>query len=417
MNLGGETLANGAQSNPEIFTVKENVPLAPPPVTTEEVLTLPASDLLSKLGTSTQGLSSEEAERRINVYGTNELARKMKRSGIISFLLHFKSPLILILLAAATFAGATGDIPDFTIIFVIVLISVSIDHYQESKAENAAELLREKVSTTATVLRDNTKKEVKLSQIVPGDIVFLSAGDIAPADARIITAKDLFINQSSLTGESFPVEKTANSLQPVKLTSGSITEWDNYLFMGTSVVSGSSMAVAAKTGGSTEYGKIAKKLVSKPPETEFERGVKGFSYLIMQVTFVLIIFVFIVLALFHRSLIESLLFAAALAVGLTPELLPMIITMNLSKGAVNMSKKGVVVKHLPSIENFGSMNVLCTDKTGTLTENSISLIMHVDFEGKDDDKVLLYSYLNSFYQTGLKSPLDEAILVHKEIST
>ena len=416
MNLGGETLANGAQSNPEIFTVKENVPLAPPPVTTEEVLTLPASDLLSKLGTSTQGLSSEEAERRINVYGTNELARKMKRSGIISFLLHFKSPLILILLAAATFAGATGDIPDFTIIFVIVLISVSIDHYQESKAENAAELLREKVSTTATVLRDNTKKEVKLSQIVPGDIVFLSAGDIAPADARIITAKDLFINQSSLTGESFPVEKTANSLQPVKLTSGSITEWDNYLFMGTSVVSGSSMAVAAKTGGSTEYGKIAKKLVSKPPETEFERGVKGFSYLIMQVTFVLIIFVFIVLALFHRSLIESLLFAAALAVGLTPELLPMIITMNLSKGAVNMSKKGVVVKHLPSIENFGSMNVLCTDKTGTLTENSISLIMHVDFEGKDDDKVLLYSYLNSFYQTGLKSPLDEAILVHKEIS-
>ncbi len=415
MNYGGENLANGAQSNPEIFTVKENVPLAPPPVTTEEVLTLPANDLLSKLGTSTQGLSSEEAERRINVYGTNELARKLKRSGIISFLLHFKSPLILILLAAATFAGATGDIPDFTIIFVIVLISVSIDHYQESKAENAAELLREKVSTTATVIRDNTKKEVKLSQIVPGDIIYLSAGDIAPADARIITAKDLFINQSSLTGESFPVEKTANSLQPVKLSSGSITEWDNYLFMGTSVVSGSSIAVAAKTGGSTEYGKIAKKLVAKPPETEFERGVKGFSYLIMQVTFVLIIFVFIVLALFHRSLIESLLFAAALAVGLTPELLPMIITMNLSKGAVNMSKKGVVVKHLPSIENFGSMNVLCTDKTGTLTENSISLIMHVDFEGKDDDKVLLYSYLNSFYQTGLKSPLDEAILVHKEI--
>ena len=176
----------------------------------------------------------------------------------------------------------------------------------------------------------------------------------------------------------------------------------------------SSTAVVAKTGGATEYGKIAKRLVAKPPETEFERGVKGFSYLIMQLTFVLIIFVFIVLALFHRGLVESLLFAAALAVGLTPELLPMIITMNLSKGAVNMSKKGVIVKHLPSIENFGSMNVLCTDKTGTLTENSISLVMHVDSEGKDDDKVLLYSYLNSYYQTGLKSPLDNAILVHKE---
>ena len=159
---------------------------------------------------------------------------------------------------------------------------------------------REKVSTTATVIRDNTKKELKLSQIVPGDIIYLSAGDIAPADARIITAKDLFINQSSLTGESFPVEKTANKLESVNLSSGSITEWNNYLFMGTSVVSGSSTAVVAKTGGSTEYGKIAKKLVAKPPETEFERGVKGFSYLIMQVTFVLVIFVFIVLALFHR---------------------------------------------------------------------------------------------------------------------
>ena len=409
-------MADGVHRNPEIFTVKENVPLVLPPVTTEEVLTLPADEVMSRIGTSTKGLSSEEAELRINVYGTNELAQKRKRSAIVSFLLHFKSPLIIILLAASIFAGATGDIPDFSIIFVIVLISVGIDHYQESKAENAAEMLKEKVSTTATVIRDNTKKELKLSQIVPGDITYLSAGDIAPADARIISAKDLFINQSALTGESFPVEKTPNKLESINLQSGSITEWNNYLFMGTSVVSGTATAVVVKTGGSTEYGKIAKKLVTKPPETEFERGVKGFSYLIMQVTFVLIIFVFIVLALFHRGIIESLLFAAALAVGLTPELLPMIITMNLSKGAVNMSKKGVIVKHLPSIENFGSMNVLCTDKTGTLTENKISLVMHVDTEGKDDDKVLLYSYLNSFYQTGLKSPLDDAIQVHKEIN-
>ena len=409
-------MADGVHRNPEIFTVKENVPLAQPPVSTEEVLTLPADQLMTRLVTSPQGLSSEEAERRLNVYGTNELARKQKRSAIASFLLHFKSPLIIILLAASVFAGATGDIPDFSIIFVIVLISVGIDHYQESKAENAAELLKEKVSTTATVIRDNTKKELKLSQIVPGDIIYLSAGDIAPADARIISAKDLFINQSALTGESFPVEKTPNKLESINLQSGSITEWNNYLFMGTSTVSGTAIAVVIKTGSLTEYGKIAKKLVSKPPETEFERGVKGFSYLIMQVTFVLILFVFIVLALFHRSIIESLLFAAALAVGLTPELLPMIITMNLSKGAVNMSKKGVIVKHLPSIENFGSMNVLCTDKTGTLTENRISLVMHVDVEGEDDDKVLLYSYLNSYYQTGLKSPLDEAILIHKATS-
>ncbi|MGA3059046.1 MAG: magnesium-translocating P-type ATPase [Candidatus Bathyarchaeia archaeon] len=408
-------MANEAQSNPEIFTIKENVPLAQPPVSAEEVLTLPTDELLFRLGTSPQGLSSQEAEQNLNVYGTNELARKRKRSGIVSFLLHFKSPLIIILLFAAAFAGATGDVGDFSIIVVIVLISVVIDHYQESKAENAAELLKEKVSTTATVLRDKIKTELKLSQIVPGDIVYLSAGDIIPADSRIISGKDLFINQSSLTGESFPVEKTANKLESINVASSSITEWNNYLFMGTSVVSGSATAVVARTGGSTEYGKIAKKLVAKPPETEFERGVKGFSYLIMQVTFVLVIFVFIVLALFHRGLIQSLLFSAALAVGLTPELLPMIITMNLSKGAVNMSKKGVVVKHLPSIENFGSMNVLCTDKTGTLTENRISLVLHVDSEGNDDDKVFTYSYLNSYYETGLKSPLDDAILSHKEI--
>ncbi len=368
------------------------------------------------MGTSSDGLSNEEAERRLKIYGTNELARKKKRAAIVSFLLHFKSPLILILLAAAAFAASDGDIADFTIIFVIVMISVSIDHYQESKAENAAEALKEKVSTTATVLRDNTKNELKLSLIVPGDIVFLSAGDIAPADVRIIDAKDLFINQSSLTGESFPVEKTANELQSISLSSGSITEWNNYVFMGTSVVTGTATATVVKTGGLTEYGKIAKRLVAKPPETEFERGVKGFSYLIMQVTFVLIIFVFMALALERRDLVQSLLFAAALAVGLTPELLPMIITMNLSKGAINMSKKGVVVKHLPSIENFGSMNVLCTDKTGTLTENSISLVSHVDADGDDDNKVLLYSYLNSYFQTGLKSPLDDAVLAHKEIN-
>ena len=407
-------MTDTANRNPEIFTVKENEPLAKPPLSSEEILTLPPNEVLSRLGTSTQGLNSDEAAKRLETYGTNELARKQKRAAIVSLLLHFKSPLIIILLIAASIAGSLGDISDFSIIFVIVIISVSIDHYQESKAENAAELLKEKVSTTATVMRDNTKREIKLSQIVPGDIILLSAGDIAPADARIINAKDLFINQSSLTGESFPVEKTFNSIASVDFSSGSITDWNNYLFMGTSVVSGSAIAVVAKTGGLTEYGKIAKKLVSKPPETEFERGIKGFSYLIMQITFVLIIFVFLVNALFKHGLVESLLFAAALAVGLTPELLPMIITMNLSRGAINMSHKGVIVKHLPSIENFGSMNVLCTDKTGTLTENRITLVLHVDIEGRNDNKVLLYSYLNSYFQTGLKSPLDEAILVHKE---
>ncbi len=256
---------------------------------------------------------------------------------------------------------------------------------------------------------------MKLHDVVPGDIIFLSAGDIAPADARAIAAKDLFVNQSALTGESFPVEKT---LAPVKVKDASITEWGNYFFMGTSIVSGTATAVVVRTGGLTEYGKIAKKLIAKPPETEFERGVKSFGFLIMQVTILLVLFVFVINALKNpntEGILSALIFSVALAVGLTPELLPMIITVNLSRGAIAMSKKGVIVKRLGSIENFGSMNVLCTDKTGTLTENRITLVLHVDTEGKDDDKVLLYSYLNSFYQTGLKSPLDEAILAHEKM--
>lgn len=294
-----------------------------------------------------------------------------------------------------------------TIILVIVIFSVVLDFYQESKAEKAAEMLRQRVAITTTVLRNKVKKEVRLVEIVPGEIIFLSAGDIVPADARVISAKDLFVNQSALTGESFPVEK--NDL-PLKSYDQSITEWSNYLFMGTSVVSGTATAVVVKTGSLTEYGRIVKRLVEKEPETEFQRGIRSFGYMIMQVTFLLVIFVFFINALYMRSVLDSLLFAVALAVGLTPELLPMIISVNLSKGAVLMAKKGVIVKRLASIQNFGSMDVLCTDKTGTLTENRIKLIHHVDLDGNESDKVLLYSYLNSYYETGIKSPLDEAIL-------
>ena len=364
-----------------------------------------------RLETSPNGLSQIEADKRIETYGPNELARKKKRAAIIEFLLLFRSPLVIILLFAALISGIVGEAAHVGIILSIVFTSVFLDFYQENKAGKAAELLKEKVTTTATVLRDNKKQEIKLSRIVPGDIIFLSAGDIAPADARIIIAKDLFVNQSALTGESFPVEKIVESLDG----KASITEWTNYLFMGTSVVSGTATAVVARTGGATEYGKIAKRLVEKVPETEFEKGIKSFGFLIMQVTFLLVIFVFFINALNKGDVLQSLLFSVAIAVGLTPELLPMIITVNLSRGAIAMSKKGVIVKRLSSIENFGSMNVLCTDKTGTLTENKIKLVLHVDVEGNDSDKVLLYSFLNSKFQTGLKSPLDDAILVHQEV--
>lgn len=384
-----------------------------PMLSAEEILGSHISEVFSRLDVSGSGLSSEEAENRLEVYGANELARKKKHAAIVEFLMNFKSPLIIILLIAGSISGFLQEYANMVIIFVIVFLSVILDYYQESKAEKAAETLKEKVTTTATVLRDNIKSEIKLCDIVPGDVIYLSAGDITPADARVISAKDLFVNQSSLTGESFPVEKTTAQ---VKLKDASISEWTNYLFMGTSIVSGTATALVVRTGGSTEYGRIAKRLVEKTPETEFERGIKSFGFLILQVTLLLVLFVFFINALKNPStsgILQALLFSVALAVGLTPELLPMIITVNLSKGAINMSRAGVIVKRLSSIENFGSMNVLCTDKTGTLTENKITLVLHVDAEGNDDTKVLLHSYLNSYYQTGLKSPLDEAILAYE----
>ncbi len=393
----------------------KNIAHAQPALNTEEILGLASHELLSRLNTSTTGLSSQEAERRLEVYGYNELARKKKRTAIINFLSRFKSPLVIILMIAGAISAALGSIPSVIVIYTMVFLSAFLAYYQENSASKAAELLRERVSTSATVLRDNAKQEIKLPLIVPGDIIYLSAGDLAPADARVIDAKDLFINQAALTGESFPVEKTS---APIK-SKASITEWSNYLFMGTSVVSGTATAVVVRTGGSTEYGKIAQRLVEKAPETEFEHGIRKFGFLIMQVTFLLVMFVFMINALLHpdaEGILQSLLFAVALAVGLTPELLPMIITINLSKGAIAMSKKDVIVKRLSAIETFGSMDVLCTDKTGTLTENKIKLILHIDVEGKDDEKVLLYSYLNSRFQTGLKSPLDEAILKHEELN-
>jgi len=408
---GGSTAATENGQNPNKPNTAQQF------LSTEEVLSLPVEELLTRLDTSTSGLSHEDADRRLIQYGPNELARKKKRAAIVNFLSRFKSPLVIILLIAGAISAALQSFPSAIVIYIMVFLSVSLAYYQENNASKAAELLKEKVATQATVLRDGEKQETKLPDIVPGDIIYVSAGDIAPADARVLEAKDLFINQSALTGESFPVEKT---FAPVTLKKPAITEWTNYLFMGTSIVSGTATAVVARTGGSTEYGKIAQKLVQIAPETEFEQGIKRFGFLIMQVTILLVLFVFMVNALLHPDadgILQALLFAVALAVGLTPELLPMIITINLSKGAMAMSKKGVIVKRLASIETFGSMNVLCTDKTGTLTENTIKLVLHVDMEGKDNETVLQYSFLNSHYQTGLKSPLDEAILKHEEIDS
>ena len=378
----------------------------------EASLDLPIDELLSFLGASRSGLSSQEAERRLGIHGHNVPVKRKRRTAAVKFLVHFRSPLIIILLFAGLVTTVLGETANATIIFAMVFMSVILGFYQESKAEKAADILKEKIRTTATVLRDGARQEAPLSDIVPGDIVYVSAGDMIPADSRIIEARDLFVDQSVLTGESFPAEKSAS---PSTSRVEALTERSDCLFLGTSVVSGTATAIVARTGTSTEYGAIAKRLVGRDPPTEFDRGLRRFGYLIMQVTFLLVIFVFFINALYKRGVLESLLFAVALAVGLTPELLPMIVSINLSKGAISMSKKGVIVRRLTSIQNFGSMDVLCTDKTGTLTENKITLVLHIDMEGNDDEKVLLYSYLNSHYQTGLKSPLDLAILAHKDI--
>jgi len=376
----------------------------------DPLYTVTQDELLAELKTSINGLNADEAERRLIEYGTNEVSR-VRPHPALEILALFKNPLVIILLIAAAISIIVGEITNACIIIFIVLASVILDFYQEYRAGNAAELLRQKITTTATVTRDGKRQEIPLHQLVPGDLISLSAGDIVPGDARIITSRDFFINQSALTGEPFPVEKTNAPSKP----SDQPADREDAVFLGTSVVSGSATAIVTRTGSATEYGKIAQMLTQRPPETEFERGLASFGSLMMRLVFFLVIFVFFVNALLHHGILDSLLFAVALAVGMTPELLPMILSINLSNGAIAMSKKGAIVKHLASIQNFGSMDVLCTDKTGTLTENRISLIKHVDVDGAGSDRVLLYSFLNSYYQTGLKSPLDNAILRFREL--
>jgi P-type Mg2+ transporter len=380
-----------------------------------DFLLLPVSEIVLRLGTSSGGLTTDEAQERLEAYGRNEIAQKVKVSVIIKFLSHFRSPVTIILILAAILSGILADITDAVIIFAIVLVSVLLDFTQEYRAERSAEKLRQRVASTATTLRDQAKKEIDVSELVPGDVVLLSVGDIVPADAFVISAKDFFVDQSALTGESFPAEKTPDKIDESGISDSS--KWNNYLFMGTSVTNGTATAVVVNTGSATQYGEIAKKSSERKPDTEFERGLRRFGLLIMQVTFVLVFFVFLINALYKHTVLQSVLFAVALAVGLTPGLLPMILSINLARGALNMSKKGVIVKRLAAIQNFGSMDILCSDKTGTLTENRVTVILHVDIEGRDSEKVFLYSFLNSSYQTGLRSPLDEAILKHEEVGS
>jgi P-type Mg2+ transporter len=373
---------------------------------------LSLESLQSQLETTQAGLSRQEAQARSARFGPNTLRTLRERPLLIQYLRHFRNPLVMVLLAASAVSALTGEITGFLIIWAIVLMSVTLDFYQEYRAGRSAERLKKSVAVRATVLRDGHSQEIQTAKLVPGDVVLLAAGDLIPADCRLLEAKDFFINQSLLTGESYPVEKHACELPAPAADLG---QAGNAVFMGTSVISGMARAMVCRTGADTAMGDIADSLQAKPPPTAFELGVQSFGMLIMRLTFLLVLFVFLINAFFHRPFLESFLFAIALAVGLTPELLPMVVTVTLSRGALRMAKRQVIVKRLSAIHNLGSMDVLCTDKTGTLTEGRIKLERHLDALGNDSTQVLHLAYLNSYFETGLKSPLDDAILEHKEI--
>jgi Mg2+-importing ATPase len=374
----------------------------------EQYWSLAAGNLLASLCSAPEGLSAEEADRRLVQLGPNALETKKKATAPGVFLNQFKSPIILILLFATGVSAVLKDWVDALIILVIVLGSALLSFFQEYSASTAAEKLRSQVTVKASVLRDGQARQVPAEEVVPGDVVLLSAGNLVPADGVLLEAHDFFVNQAVLTGETFPVEKCPD---PVATDAG-LTGRTNCVFMGTNVSSGSAQALIVQTGAATAFGQIAKKLTLRPPETEFERGIRRLGYLLTQVMFVLVLAVFAANVFFKKPVLDSLLFSIALAVGLTPQLLPAIINVNLSKGSQAMARAGVIVRRLASIENFGSMDVLCTDKTGTLTEGVVQIDGALDASGQPSDEVFRLAYLNAHFQTGLSNPLDEAILAH-----
>jgi Mg2+-importing ATPase len=339
------------------------------------------------------GLTSQEARARLTRYGPNSTTLEKRRPAFLIFLETFKSPLVVLLLASSIIAAYFGEIDSFVIIVTIVLLSSILDFVNTYKSDKAAEKLKDHIRITATVYRDGLREEIRVEQLVPGDIVFLSAGDVVPADGKVAEGKHFFINESALTGESFPIAKDVG--MP--------------MYMGSSVISGEATMEVVTTGKDTQFSHVVAALSTRPTITEFDREIKSFSYLVLRITIVLLVAIFAVNVLFHRDLLTSLLFAVALAVSITPELLPMIITMNLTRGSLIMAKHGVIVKRLSSMQNFGSMDILCTDKTGTLTEDEIALVQYVDAHGHACENTLKHAYLNSVFTTSFRNPLDEAV--------
>ncbi len=394
--LGNLTRANGAHSSDQLL----------------EKARADTDTVLKELESQLDGLSQEEADSRRKQYGLNEIAREKRQSALMRLLNNVKNPLVILLTALGVLSFLTGDLRATVVIFVMVVLGVVLRFFQEMRADNAAEKLKAMVSNTATVVRGGKEEEVSLKMLVPGDIIRLAAGDMVPADVRVLSAKDLFLNQAALTGESLPVERKAD---PTPAEIQNPLELPNICFLGSNVESGSATAVVIHTGEQTYFGSLAASIVGQRQLTSFDKGVNKFTWLMIRFIAVMVPAVFLINGLSRHNWLEAFLFAMAVAVGLTPEMLPMIVTVNLSKGALAMARKKMIVKRLNAIQNFGAMDVLCTDKTGTITQGKIVLEKHLDVHGNPSEKVLHYGYLNSYHHTGLKNLLDEAILAHEEL--
>jgi Mg2+-importing ATPase len=366
---------------------------------------IPVDEALKEFHSDINGLTTEDAALRLKENGENSIKKHKKASQLIMFLHQFKNPIVIILIIATLISAGTGEWIDAAIILLIVLSSSVLSFIQEYSASNALEELREKVQIKTLVMRSGIVIEIPSRELVVGDIIKLSAGSLVPADGLILESLDLSVNQSILTGESLPTEKKAGAI----FEDLAVKDRENCLYMGTSVQNGSAKVLIVDTGVNTEFGEIAKQLTLRPPETEFERGIRHFGYLLTQIMLILTLAVFAINVIFKRPAIDSLLFSVALAVGITPQLLPAIISITLSKGSRIMAREGVIVRRLNAIENFGSMDILCTDKTGTLTEGVIRIDGATDAKGQKSDEVFRLAYLNASLQTGMANSLDDAI--------
>jgi len=375
--------------------------------------TTPIQEALLTLNTTLQGLTAEVAEKRLDKFGPNELSH-LKRLGFFADMAHrMRSPLVIQLVVIALVSGIVGELKSAIIVFAMIVLSVGLSYVLDRRSSLTVESLGKRVQSRTFALRDGAETEVRISEIVPGDIVLLQAGSIVPADLRLIAAKDFFVSQSAMTGESMPVEKTSSAFESAVLQSA--MDLPNACFLGTSVTSGTARGVVINTGTRTLYGAISERLTEMREETSFDRGVRSFTWLMIRFMMVMVCAVFFIVGLTKGNWVEALLFGLSIAVGLTPEMLPMIVTVNLAKGALTMAKKKVIVKRLPAIQNFGAIDILCTDKTGTLTQDRVFLERHVDIVGHTSEEVLNYAYLNSYFQTGLRNLIDRAVLEHDDL--